>query len=159
MRAVALIIAAVFGLCSCSPRIYPAQRDTITVTRTERVVEYRDTSLAVPVPAGAASSSGQIRDTTDVLETDIAMSGVEIKDGYFLHWLRNKSEGFILYNAKLPQIKVTTNKDSRIFVRDIQVVEKELNGWQRTIQGMGYVFMGLLIAAVLFYATKFIRKI
>ena len=159
MRAVALIIAAVFGLCSCSPRIYPAQRDTITVTRTERVVEYRDTSLAVPVPEGSASSSGQIRDTTDILETGIAVSGVEIKGGVFRHWLRNKSDAFIIHNVKLPNVTVTTEKDNRIFVRDIQYIEKRLSGWQRTIQGMGYVFMGLLIAAVLFYATKFIRKI
>lgn len=149
-----VIIVALYSLLSCSPRVFPVQRDTVTVTKTERVIEYRDTSLSVPVPEGEAGSSGQIRDTTDILETGIAVSGVEIKGGTFRHWLRNKSNAFIRYDVKIPQVTVTTEKDSRIFVRDVQYVEKELSGWQMTIMGAGYVLCALVLLYVTFKVLK-----
>lgn len=148
------IFACLVLLSGCSPRNFPVLRDTVTVTKTERVIEYRDTSLSVPVPEGEAGSSGQIRDTTDILETGIAVSGVEIKGGTFRHWLRNKSNAFIRYDVKIPQVTVTTEKDSRIFVRDVQYVEKELSGWQRTIMGAGYVLCALVLLYIAFKVLK-----
>lgn len=149
-----VIIVALYSLLSCSPRVFPVQRDTVTVTKTERVIEYRDTSLSVPVPEGEAGSSGQIRDTTDILETGIAVSGVEIKGGTFRHWLRNKSNAFIRYDVKIPKVTVTTEMDSRIFVRDVQYVEKQLSGWQKTIMGAGYVLCALVLLYVTFKVLK-----
>lgn len=149
-----VIIIALCSLLSCSPRVFPVQRDTVTVTNTVKVVEYRDTSLSVPVPEGEAGSSGQIRDTTDILETGIAVSGVEIKGGTFRHWLRNKSNAFIRYDVKIPKVTVTTEKDSRIFVRDVQYVEKQLSGWQRTIMGAGYVLCALVLLYIAFKVLK-----
>lgn len=149
-----VVIIALCSLVSCSPRVFPVQRDTVTVTNTVKVVEYRDTILNVPVPPGEAGNSGQIRDTTDVLETSVAVSGVEIRDGDFRHWLRNKQEAFIRYNVKLPKVTVTTEKDSRILVRDVQYVEKELSGWQRTIMGAGYVLCALVLLYIAFKVLK-----
>lgn len=148
------IFACLVLLSGCSPRIFPGQRDTVSVTKTERVIEYRDTILNVPVPEGEAGSSGQIRDTTDIIETSVAVSGVEIKDGTFRHWLRNKSEAFIIQNVKLPNVTVTTEKDNRILVRDVQYVEKELSGWQRTIMGAGYVLCALVLLYIAFKVLK-----
>lgn len=149
-----IIIIALCSLVSCSPRVFPVQRDTVTVTKTERVIEYRDTSLSVPVPEGEAGSSGMLRDTTDIIETGIAVSGVEIKDGTFRHWLQNKSEAFIRYDVRIPQVTVTTEMDSRIFVRDVQYVEKKLSGWQRTIMGAGYVLCALVLLYIAFKVLK-----
>lgn len=154
-----VIIIALCSLLSCSPRVFPVRRDTVTVTKTERVIEYRDTSLSVPVPEGDAGSSGQIRDTTDILETGIAVSGVEIKGGTFRHWLRNKSEAFIGFHVKIPKVTVTTEKDSRIFVRDVQYVEKKLSGWQKTIMGVGCISLFVLFVLVVVKVLKWKKKL
>lgn len=149
-----VIIIALCSLVSCSPRVFPVQRDTVTVTNTVKVVEYRDTSLSVPVPEGEAGSSGMLRDTTDIIETGIAVSLVEIRDGAFRHWLQNKAGVYINYDVKIPKVTVTTEKDSQIFVRDVQYVEKELSGWQRTIMGAGYVLCALVLLYVTFKVLK-----
>lgn len=142
---------------SCSPRIYPVQRDTVTVTNTVERVVYRDSIIEVPVPQGEASSSGDIRDTTDILETDMAVSGVEIKDGRFRHWLRNKSDAVITHPIKLPQRKVETTLSNKILVRDVQLVEKDLSWWQKTVQIFGYAAMLTLLAFVVIKSLKWAK--
>lgn len=153
MRLLIILTAAVFT-AACSPRIYPVQRDTVTVINSVERIVYRDSIIKVPVPQGEASSSGDVRDTTDIIETDMAVSGVEIKNGKFLHWLRNKSDAVILHPVKLPQREVETTRDSKILVRDIEYVEKVLSGWQKAMMAGGYVLLGAVVLAIVLGILK-----
>lgn len=148
------ILPVLAAAVSCSPRVYPVQRDTVTVTNTVERIVYRDSIIEIPVPQGEASSSGYISDTTDILETDIAVSGVEIKDGIFRHWLRNKSDAVIMHPIKLPQREVETTRDNRVLVRDVQLVEKDLSWWQRTVQIFGYAAMLILLIFIVIKSLK-----
>lgn len=151
------ILLVLAAAVSCSPRVYPVQRDTVTVTSTVERIVYRDSIIEIPVPQGEASSSGDISDTTDILETDIAVSGVEIKDGRFRHWLRNKSDAVIMHPIKLPQREVETTRDNKVLVRDVQLVEKDLSWWQRTVQIFGYAAMLILLAFVVVKSLKWAK--
>lgn len=151
------ILPVLAAAVSCSPRVYPVQRDTVTVTNTVERIVYRDSIIEIPVPQGEASSSGDISDTTDILETDIAVSGVEIKDGRFRHWLRNKSDAVIMHPIKLPQREVETTRDNKVLVRDIQLVEKDLSWWQRTVQIFGYAAMLILLIFIVIKSLKWAK--
>lgn len=150
-------LSALAAAVSCSPRVYPVQRDTVTVTNTVERIVYRDSIIEIPVPQGEASSSGDISDTTDILETDIAVSGVEIKGGRFRHWLRNKSDAVIMHPIKLPQRKVETTRDNRVLVRDVQLVEKDLSWWQETVQIFGYAAMLILLIFIVIKSLKWAK--
>ena len=155
------ILSVLAAAVSCSPRVYPVQRDTVTVTSTVERIVYRDSLIKVPVPQGEASSSGDVRDTTDIVETDLAVSGVEIKGGKFLHWLRNKSDAVIMHPVKLPYREVETTRDNKVLVRDIQLVEKDLSWWQETVQIFGYAAMLILLAFIVIKClrwAKILRK-
>lgn len=151
------ILPVLAAAVSCSPRIVPMQRDTVTVTNTVERIVYRDSIIEIPVPQGEASSSGDISDTTDILETDMAVSGVEIKDGRFRHWLRNKSDAVIMHPIKLPQREVETTRDNKMLVRYVQLVEKELSWWQKTVQIFGYAAMLILLAFVVIKSLKWAK--
>lgn len=158
MRSSAFFILSVLAAAvSCSPRVYPVQRDTVTVTNTVERVVYRDSIIEVPVPQGEASSSGYVRDTTDILETDIAVSGVEIKGGRFYHWLRNKSGAVIMHPVKLPCREVETTRDNKVLVRDVQLVEKDLSWWQKTVQIFGYAAMLILLIFIVIKSLKWAK--
>ena len=148
------LLTTVLIISGCSPRVFPVQRDTTTTVRIVDRVVYRDSILKVPVPQGEASSSGHVSDTTDIIETFLAVSGVEIRGGQFRHWLRHKTEAVILHPVKLPQREVTSETDRRMLVRDIQYIEKELSGWQRAMMAGGY---GLLMAVVVLVVLGILR--
>lgn len=141
-------------ISGCSPRVFPVQRDTTTTVRIVDRVVYRDSLIKVPVPQGEASSSGYVKDTTDIIETSLAVSEVEIRGSQFRHWLRHKTDAVILHPVKLPQREVTSETDRRMLVRDIQYVEKKLSGWQKAMMAGGYVLLG---AAVLLVVLGILR--
>lgn len=135
---------------SCSPRVYPVQRDTVTVTNTIERVEWRDSIIEVPVPVERVS---EVTDTASVLETSVAVSRAEVVDGQLHHSLRNK-EGSITTVVRLPYRKVETTLDNKILVRDVQLVEKELSWWQKTVQFAGYAAMAILLVIVILKCLK-----
>lgn len=157
MRAAFFIFLCVTAAVSCSPRVYPVQRDTVTVTNTVERVEWRDSLIEVPVPQGEASSSGHVSDTTDIIETSLAISGVEIKDGKFRHWLRNKSDAVIVHPIQLRYREIETTRDNKILVRDVQLVEKELSWWQKTVQFAGYAAMALVLIIIVLKCLKWAK--
>lgn len=157
MRIAFFIFVCFAVTVSCSPRVYPVQRDTVTVTNTVERIVYRDSLIKVPVPQGETSSSGDVRDTTDIIETDIAVSGVEIKDGRFRHWLRNKSDAVIMHPVKLPCREVETTRDNKVLVRDVQLVEKDLSWWQKTAQIFGYAAMLILLVSIVIKCLKWAK--
>ena len=157
MRAAFFIFVCLAAAVSCSPRVYPVQRDTVTVTNTVERVVYRDSIIEIPVPQGEASSSGDVRDTTDIIETSLAVSGVEIKGSQFRHWLRHKTDAVILHPVKLPHREVETTRDNKILVRDVQLVEKELSWWQKTVQFVGYAAMALVLIVIVLKCLKWAK--
>lgn len=52
-------------------------------------------------------------------------------------------------------------RDSLVYVSNENVVEveKQLSGWQKTMQAGGYILMGLIVAAAVFVALKIFKKI
>lgn len=144
------ILSVLAAAVSCSPRVYPVQRDTVTVTSTIERVEWRDSIIEVPVPVERVS---EVTDTASVLETSLAVSRAEVVDGLLKHSLRNK-EGAITAVVRLPYREVETTRDNRVLVRDVQLVEKDLSRWQRTVQIFGYAAMLILIAFVVIKCLK-----
>lgn len=154
----AIIILLALIIAGCSPRVFPVQRDTTTAVRIVERIVYRDSLIEVSVPQGEASSSGYVKDTTDIIETSLAVSGVEIRDSRFRHWLRHKTEAVILHPVKLPQREVTSETDRRMLVRDIQYVEKKLSGWQKAMMTGGYVLLGAAVLGAAVVVLKW-RKV
>lgn len=138
---------------SCSPRVYPVQRDTVTVTNTIERVEWRDSIIEVPVPFESVS---EVTDTVSVLETSLAVSRAEMVDGLLRHSLRNK-EGALTTVVRLPHREVETTRDNMILVRDVQLVEKELSWWQKTVQIAGYAAMAILIVVIVLKCLKWAK--
>ena len=65
-------------MSSCSPKLFPEQRDTVTTIRIVDRIVYRDSLVEVPVPQGETSGSGHVRDTTDIIETDFPVEFLRI---------------------------------------------------------------------------------
>lgn len=138
---------------SCSPRVYPVQRDTVTVTNTIERVEWRDSIIEVPIPAEGVS---EVTDTVSVLETSLAVSRAEMVDGLLRHSLRNK-EGALTTVVRLPHREVETTRENKVLVRDVRLVEKELSWWQKTVQFAGYAAMALVLIIIVLKCLKWGR--
>lgn len=147
------ILLVLAAAVSCSPRVYPVQRDTVTVTSTIERVEWRDSIIEVPVPVEVVS---EVTDTVSVLETSLAVSRAEVADGLLRHSLRNK-EGVITTIVRLPHREVETTRDNKVLVRDVQLVEKELSWWQKTVQIAGYTAMAILLVVIVLKCLKWAK--
>lgn len=139
------IIAAALLLCSCAAQraAQETQRDSVRVETIERTV-YKDSIIFVPLPAENDAASLPDSDTSR-LETSLAESEAFVKDGQLHHSLRNK-ETLLPVPVKLPSV---IRQEYAYALRDRKVVEvveveRELSGWQRTLQILG----GGLLAAV-----------
>lgn len=153
MKLSAICLLVLMSAVSCSPRIYTVQRDTVTVTNTIERVEWRDSIIEVPVPVERVSD---VTDTASVLETSVAVSRAEVVDGQLHHSLRNK-EGAITAVVRLPYRKVETTLDNKILVRDVQLVEKELSWWQKTVQFAGYAAMAVCLVVLVLKCLKWAK--
>lgn len=147
------ILLVLAAAVSCSPRVYPVQRDTVTVTNIIERVEWRDSIIEVPVSVEVVS---EVTDTVSVLETSLAVSRAEMVDGLLRHSLRNK-EGVITTIIKLPYREVETTRDNRVLIRDVRLVEKELSWWQKTVQFAGYAAMAVLLILIVLKCLKWAK--
>ena len=82
---------------------------------------------------------------------------MEIKGSQFRHWLRHKTDAVILHPVKLPHREVETTRDNKILVRDVQLVEKELSWWQKTVQFVGYAAMALVLIVIVLKCLKWAK--
>ena len=137
---------------SCSSRIYPVQRDTVTLVRTEIVERLVRDTVEITLPQDSVYV--QTRDTMSVLRIKAAISEASVSGGVLAHSLYSNPE----YR---PEIEVVY-KD-RIEYRDTTIVssnteiievEKQLNGWQKAMMAGGYVLLG---AAVLLVVLGILR--
>ena len=91
MRGYALWTAvAVLLLSSCSPRVFPVQRDTVTQVRTEIVERLVRDTIEVLLPQDSVYV--QTRDTTSVLRIRAAVSEASVSGGVLAHSLYSNPE-------------------------------------------------------------------
>ena len=151
IRQVIPVLAALLAV-SCSPKVYPVQRDTVTLVRTEIVERLVRDTVEITLPQDSVHV--QTRDTMSVLRIKAAISEASVSGGVLAHSLYSNPE----YR---PEIEVVY-KD-RIEYRDTTIVssnteiievEKQLNGWQKAMMAGGYVLLG---AAVLLVVLGILR--
>ena len=153
MRGYALWTAvALLLLSSCSPRVFPVQRDTVTQVRTEIVERLVRDTIEVLLPQDSVYV--RTRDTTSVLRIKAAISEASVSGGVLAHSLYSnpdyKPEIEVVYKDRI-EYRDTTIVSSNTEVIE---VEKQLNGWQKAMMAGGYVLLG---AAVLLVVLGILR--
>ena len=142
-----LIIAALLLLSSCSPRVFPVQRDTITQVRTEIVERLVRDTIEVSLPQDSVYI--QTKDTTSVLRIRAAVSEASVSGGILTHSLYSnpeyKPEIEVVYKDRI-EYRDTTIVSSNTEVIE---VEKQLNGWQKAMMAGGYVLLGAAVRKVI----------
>ena len=151
IRQVIPVLAALLAV-SCSPKIYPVQRDTVTLVRTEIVERLVRDTVEVTLPQDSVHV--QTRDTMSVLRIKAAISEASVSGGILSHSLYSNP-------AYKPEIEVVYKdrveyRDTTIYASSTEVieVERELSVWQRALMGGGYVLLGM---AVLFVVLGIFR--
>lgn len=142
---------------SCSPRVYPVQRDTVTLVRTEIVERLVRDTVEVTLPQDSVHV--QTRDTMSVLRIKAAISEASVSGGILTHSLHSNP-------AYRPEIEVVYKdrieyRDTTIYASNTEVieVERELSGWQRAMMSGGYILLGAVVLAVAYGVFKIFRKI
>ena len=145
-------VGALLLLSSCSPRVFPVQRDTVTYVRTEIVERLVRDTIEVALPQDSVYV--QTKDTTSVLRIRAAVSEASVSGGILTHSLYSnpdyKPEIEVVYKDRI-EYRDTTIVSSNTEVIE---VEKQLNGWQKAMMAGGYVLLG---AAVLLVVLGILR--
>ena len=141
---------------SCSPKVFPVQRDTVTQVRTEIVERLVRDTVEVILPQDSVYI--QTRDTTSVLRISTAISEASVSGGVLAHSLYSnpeyKPEIEVVYKDRI-EYRDTTIVSSNTEVIE---VEKELSGWQKTMMAGGYVLLGAAVLGVAVIVLKW-RKV
>lgn len=143
-------------LSSCSPRVFPVQRDTITHVRTEIVERLVRDTIEVTLPQDSVHV--QTRDTMSVLRIKAAISEASVSGGILSHTLYSnpdyKPEIEVVYKDRVEY------RDTTIYASNTEVieVERELSGWQRAMMSGGYVLLGAAVLLVVLGILKW-RKV
>lgn len=147
-----IVILLVLLLSSCSPKVYPVQRDTVTLVRTEIVERLVRDTVEVTLPQDSVHV--QTRDTMSVLCIKAAISEASVSGGVLTHSLHSnpayKPEIEVVYKDRIEY------RDTTIYASNTEIieVEKQLNGWQKAMMAGGYVLLG---AAVLLVVLGILR--
>lgn len=157
MRGFVLWIAGMFFLLSsCSPKVFPVQRDTVTQVRTEIVERLVRDTVQVTLPQDSVYV--QTRDTMSVLRIKAAISEASVSGGVLSHSLHSNP-------AYKPKIEVVYKdrieyRDTTIYASNTEVIEVErgLSGWQRTMMAGGYVLLGMAVLLIVLWILKW-RKV
>lgn len=157
MRGFVLWIAGMFFLLSsCSPKIYPVQRDTVTQVRTEMVERLVRDTVQVTLPQDSVFV--QTRDTMSVLRIKAAISEASVSGGVLTHSLHSdpayKPEIEVVYKDRVEY------RDTTVYASNTEVVEveRELSGWQKAMIAGGYVLLGAVVLLVVLGILKW-RKV
>ena len=116
-----IVILLVLLLSSCSPKVFPVQRDTVTLVRTEIVERLVRDTVEVTLPQDSVHV--QTRDTMSVLCIKAAISEASVSGGVLAHSLYSNPE----YK---PEIEVVYKdrveyRDTTIVSSNTEVVEVE----------------------------------
>ena len=141
-----IVILLVLLLSSCSPKVFPVQRDTVTLVRTEIVERLVRDTVEVTLPQDSVHV--QTRDTMSVLCIKAAISEASVSRGVLTHSLHSnpayKPEIEVIYKDRIEY------RDTTIYTSNTEVieVEKKLNGWQRAMMAGGYILLGAVVLLV-----------
>lgn len=155
MRQMILMFAAMLAV-SCSPKVYPVQRDTVTLVRTEIVERLVRDTVEITLPQDSVFV--QTRDTMSVLRIKAAISEASVSGGILSHSLYSnpayKPEIEVVYKDRIEY------RDTTIHTSNIEVieVERELSGWQRAMMSGGYILLGAVALLVVLGILKW-RKV
>ena len=155
MKRIFIMLAAMLA-ASCSPKVFPVQRDTVTQVRTEIVERLVRDTVEVTLPQDSVHV--QTRDTMSVLRIKAAISEASVSGGILSHSLHSNP-------AYKPEIEVVYKdrveyRDTTIHTSNIEVieVERELSVWQRALMGGGYVLLGMAVLLIVLWILKW-RKV
>ena len=155
MKRIFIMLAAMLA-ASCSPKVFPVQRDTVTQVRTEIVERLVRDTVEVTLPQDSVHV--QTRDTMSVLRIKAAVSEASVSGGILSHSLHSNP-------AYKPEIEVVYKdrveyRDTTIHTSNIEVieVERELSVWQRALMGGGYVLLGMAVLLIVLWILKW-RKV
>lgn len=156
VKLLTLLLTILLIISGCSPKIYPVQRDTVTQVRTEIVERLVRDTVEVTLPQDSVYV--QTRDTMSVLRIKAAISEASVSGGILTHSLHSNP-------AYKPEIEVVYKdrveyRDTTIYASSTEVieVERELNGWQRTMMAGGYILLGAAVLLVVLGILKW-RKV
>lgn len=141
---------------SCSPKVYPVQRDTVTQVRTEIVERLVRDTVEITLPQDSVYV--QTRDTMSVLHIKAAISEASVSGGILSHTLYSnpayKPEIEVVYKDRIEY------RDTTIYASNTEVieVERELSGWQRMMMAGGYILLGAAVLLVVLWILKW-RKV
>lgn len=141
-----IVILLVLLLSSCSPKVFPVQRDTVTLVRTEIVERLVRDTVEVTLPQDSVHV--QTRDTMSVLCIKAAISEASVSRGVLTHSLHSnpayKPEIEVVYKDRIEY------RDTTIYASNTEVieVERELSGWQKTMMAGGYILLGAVVLLV-----------
>lgn len=141
---------------SCSPKVYPVQRDTVTQVRTEIVERLVRDTVEVTLPQDSVYV--QTRDTMSVLRIKAAISEASVSGGILSHTLYSnpayKPEIEVIYKDRVEY------RDTTIYASNTEVieVERELSGWQKAMMSGGYILLGAAVLLVVMGILKW-RKV
>ena len=151
-----LIMLAAMLAASCSPKVFPVQRDTVMQVRTEIVERLVRDTVEISLPQDSVFV--QTRDTMSVLRIKAAISEASVSGGVLTHSLYSnpayKPEIEVVYKDRIEY------RDTTIYASNTEVVEveRELSGWQRAMMSGGYILLGAVVLLVVLGILKW-RKV
>lgn len=152
-----IVILSVLLLSSCSPRVFPVQRDTVTQVRTEIVEKLVRDTIEIILPQDSVYV--QTKDTTSVLRIRTAISEASVSGGVLAHSLYSnpeyKPEIEVVYRDRVEYRDTTIVSSST----EVIEVEKQLNGWQKAMMAGGYGLLGAAVLLVVLGMLKLRRVI
>ena len=156
VKLLTLLSTILLIISGCSPKVYPVQRDTVTQVRTEIVERLVRDTVQVTLPQDSVHV--QTRDTMSVLRIKAAISEASVSGGILSHTLYSnpayKPEIEVVYKDRI-EYRDTTIVSSNT---EVVKVEKQLNGWQKTMMAGGYVLLGAAVLLVMLGILRW-RKI
>lgn len=144
-------------ISGCSPRVYPVQRDTVTLVRTEIVERLVRDTVRITLPQDSVHA--QTRDTMSVLRIKAAISEASVSSGILSHTLYSnpayKPEIEVVYKDRIEY------RDTTIYASNTEVieVERELNGWQKAMMAGGYILLGAVVLLIVLGVLKWRKAI
>ena len=156
---IVLFLIGLFPLVSCSPKIIETIK---TETKTEYVdrVEWRDTTLYVPIPLGTGQVVTSVKDTARA-ETTIARAESWVDESGELNLRIQNIQGTIPYTTKIPSRTIVTsvnNTKSEVLTK-IEYRDKPLSRWQTFKIGAFWWLCAVLLAFAIWNFRKPISKL
>lgn len=141
-------------LCSCSPRIIKEiQHETLTEYKDR--IEWRDTTLYVPIPLGTGEVITHLGDTART-ETSVAEAEAWVDGSGKLHLELTNKDGTIPYTTKIPSRDIwtsVTNSNVETLTR-VEYRDKPLSAWKSFQIGAFWWLCAIVLALVLWLFRK-----